>query len=98
MIDLASEHKRTILGILKTISPSTPVWVFGSRITKNAKPFSDVDLVLKGAHAMPDPIMTRLRDAFDESNLPYQVDLIDWHNINPEFRLLIEKKFELLTP
>ena len=96
MIDLAPEHRQTIVGILKTITPSTPVWIFGSRITKNAKPFSDVDLVLKGDHLMPDLVMTKLRDAFDESNLPYQVDLIDWHNISLEFRSLIEKKFERL--
>ena len=31
-----------------------------------------------------------LREAFEESDLPYRVDIVDWHAIDEGFRRLIE--------
>ena len=38
----------------------------------------------------------RLKEAFQESDLPIRVDLVDWHRISPEFRTVIEGAFEVL--
>jgi len=37
-----------------------------------------------------------LSEAFQESDLPFRVDLIDWHRISPEFRKVIEQKYEIM--
>lgn len=31
-----------------------------------------------------------LRQAFDESDLPWKVDLVDWHDIGEDFRRIIK--------
>lgn len=36
--------------------------------------------------------MGRAREAFEESDLPFKVDLVDWSLISEEFRRLIEAK------
>ena len=37
-----------------------------------------------------------LIEAFQESGLPFRVDVLDWHAISPEFRLVIKRKYEVL--
>lgn len=36
--------------------------------------------------------LAALRDAFAESNVPYKVDVVDWHSVDPAFQALIQKK------
>jgi type I restriction enzyme S subunit len=33
--------------------------------------------------------LATLRDAFSESNIPYKVDVVDWHTIEDSFRAII---------
>lgn len=70
--------------------------VFGSRITGTCKPYSDLDIALVGPEPVAPVVMDRLREDFQQSDLPFRVDLIDWQAISPEFRAVIEKKYELL--
>ena len=85
--------------ILHEIVPHHEVWAFGSRVNGNSKPFSDLDLAL--IDTKPIPLSTRadLAQAFSESDLPWKVDLVDWHNISTEFRKIIETNFKVIqTP
>jgi predicted nucleotidyltransferase len=51
---------------------------FGSRAHGPAKPFSDLDLVVMGEQGVPDSVRSAVLEAFDESNLPFRVDLVVW--------------------
>ncbi len=42
-----------------------------------------------GKEALPLTTMRKLRDAFDDSDLPYQVDLVEWATTSEEFRKII---------
>ena len=96
MIDLDPKHLDLVKEILKQHAPHHPVLVFGSRVEGNAKKYSDLDLVLKGADKVPVKTLSSLREAFAESNLPFQVDIIDWYRISPEFREVILRRFLVL--
>lgn len=48
--------------------------LFGSRAKGTYKPGSDIDLALEGRDVTLD-VISRLARAFDESSIPYQVDL-----------------------
>lgn len=67
------------------------IWIFGSRATGSHKPFSDVDICVKSSAILPDHKMSELKHAFQESNLPFKVDLIDHYAISEDFRKLILK-------
>lgn len=86
-IALAAEHLKIVTDILADCLPSTAhVWLFGSRSTGNAKPFSDIDLLVDVGHPMSLEMMTKLSSAFDESTLPYKVDIADIHSISDGFK------------
>jgi hypothetical protein len=40
-----------------------------------------------------------LREAFEESDLPYRVDVLDWNSISENFKNIINKGYEIIfTP
>jgi predicted nucleotidyltransferase len=55
-----------------------------------AKPHSDIDLVIMGDKLLPVTTMRILHDAFDDSDLPFQVDLVEWAGTSEGFRKVIE--------
>lgn len=61
--------------------------------------FSDLDLVLIDSKPLPLSIRAELNHAFSESDLPWKVDLVDWHSISPEFQKVIQTNYEVIqTP
>lgn len=96
MIDLAPQHLANVMRLLVAQVPECEVRAFGSRVTGNAKTYSDLDLVLLGPARLPLWRLAALREAFAESELPIRVDVIDWHAISENFRNIIAAKFEIL--
>ena len=85
MIDLLEPHKKIVDDILKSVPHS--FYVFGSRAKGTAKPFSDLDLAVTvlSAHER-----SQLETLFEESNLPFTVDLVELNKINDAFKKNIE--------
>ena len=96
MIDITAHHLAMVKTIIQELIPGIPVWVFGSRIKGTAKPYSDLDLVIVGPQKLPQQLYYQLKDAMEESDLPYRVDVLDWHRISPEFRSLIQQNHVVL--
>jgi type I restriction enzyme S subunit len=89
-IALPPEHRRLVLNILGANLPeSTKVWVFGSRATGRARRYSDLDLAIDAGRPLTLDEIAGLAEAFSDSDLPYKVDLIDWHNIDDHWRQTI---------
>ena len=65
--------------------------IFGSRATGSASRFSDIDLGFIGENRLPESAVSRLWEAFDESDLPYVVDIVDLTTTSAEFRKVAEK-------
>ncbi|MCX6641635.1 MAG: nucleotidyltransferase domain-containing protein [bacterium] len=96
MIDLKPEHLETVKRILAELAIEYDVVVFGSRITPNAKEFSDLDLAIMTAEPLPLRRMRQLKEAFSESNLPFKVDLVDWAATDEGFRAIIQRGTEVV--
>ena len=88
-MDLKPEHLKNVWEILARHLPGREVQLFGSRANGTAKPHSDIDLVIMGDESLPVTTMRILRDAFDDSDLPFQVDLVEWAGTSEEFRKVI---------
>jgi predicted nucleotidyltransferase len=86
----------TVKRILAEHVPDCEVRAFGSRVTETAKRYSDLDLAVVGARALERDALRRLKEAFEESDLPFRVDVLDWHAIADSFRKVIEKKFDVI--
>ena len=96
MIDVNPNHLETVTRILAGQVPECEVRAFGSRVTWTAKDYSDLDLVVVGERALEPDALRRLKEAFEESDLPFRVEVLDWHAISPAFQKVIEKKYEVV--
>ncbi|MBF8275623.1 MAG: restriction endonuclease subunit [Candidatus Brocadiaceae bacterium] len=96
MIDVSAEQLNIILNILKQHVPGYEVRAFGSRHKWTAKDYSDLDLAVVGETKLDWKIISNLKEAFEESDLPFRVDVLDWHAISPKFRDVITAGFEVI--
>ncbi len=96
MIDLTKPYLTELKKILSQNIPNMKVIVFGSRVSGKARQYSDIDLVIIGDNKIDWRVIENLKDAFSESNLPYMVDIVDWHAISEEFQKVILEKFEVI--
>lgn len=94
-IRLSRDEAEIVREILQSHLPDREVWVFGSRIGDNPKPYSDLDLLVRG-DSLPAGTLVALKEAFEESNLPFQVDIVEWATTSGTFRRIIEAKYVVL--
>lgn len=76
---LSEKQLQDIETILAAWPDIDSVWLFGSRALGSYKEASDIDLAIKG-HLEPKTLI-RLKDAFEDSNLPFFVDLVAYADI-----------------
>src|SRR3990172_1122859 len=96
MIDLKPSHLAEVKRILQEHAPGCEVRVFGSRLNGKAGKNSDLDLVLVGKGLLDWRMLESIKDAFAASDLPFMVDVLDWHALSASFREIIEKKYEVI--
>jgi uncharacterized protein len=92
-IALTSEQAKAVRSILRSVlakgssvdrnHSGLQAWVFGSRATGHARPFSDLDILI----SQPQPLDWRARadlmDAFEASSLPFRVDVVEEARLSP---------------
>ena len=79
----------TVKSVLNAIVPGIPVYAFGSRVNGRAKRHSDLDLALLAEDPLHWLQLARLREAFEASNLPVRVDVVDWAACTAQFKACI---------
>lgn len=72
------------------------MFAFGSRVSGKAKPYSDLDLVVKEKNRIPINTLARLKEDFEESDIPFRVEILDWNGISREFQNIIKKQCEAI--
>jgi predicted nucleotidyltransferase len=87
-----SEVKR----ILTQYVPEYTVWAFGSRVTGPAKTYSDLDIAILTDQPLSLERMATINDAFDESDLPIRVDVVDWASTSASFREIIRRNYVVI--
>ena len=96
MIDLNPNHLGTVKAILAEHASECEVRAFGSRATWTAKDYSDLDLAIVGSGPLARTSLEHLKEAFEESDLPMRVDVLDWHSVSDSFRKVIEQEYVVL--
>lgn len=89
-IDINPTHLETVQRILDEHVPECEVRAFGSRAKWNAEDYSDLDLAVVSDQPLDWRILSQLKMDFEESDLPFRVDVLDWHDISDEFRAMVE--------
>ena len=89
-VDIRPDQLAIVQGILsRHLSPDVKVWVFGSRATWTTKDSSDLDLALEGRTKIDHKTMGALATAFQDSILPYSVDVVDLKQVSGSFKEVV---------
>lgn len=95
-VHLSEAELAEVCRVLRRFVPDAKVWAFGSRVRGESRPYSDLDLAIEGNQPLSLEKMADLTAAFDEADLAFKVDLVDWMTVAPSFRRIIEEQRVLL--
>ena len=76
-IALGPTQGQPVRHLIDRVLPGATVAVFGSRATGRERPVSDLDLLLIDPPQLSWTQRADLRDAFDASELPFKVDVVE---------------------
>ncbi len=83
---LEARHLKIVTNILAKYPYA--FYVFGSRANGNPKQFSDLDLCF--FDDISDNEYMHIEEDFENSDLPYKVDLVDWNKCDEVFKKIIK--------
>jgi len=96
MIDIEPSSLEIAKKILAKYVPDAKVIAFGSRVKFDATKYSDLDLAVIANVKLSRKTLDNLSDAFIESDIPFRVDIIDWHRISDTFQKIILAQYVVL--
>ena len=67
------------------------VFVFGSRAKGTLKRGADLDLAVDVGRPLTPSEVGRIADGFEDSDLPYRVDVVDLQSASEAFRMIIAR-------
>ena len=95
-IDITAKQRKIVTDLLERHLPNTTAWIYGSRAKWASRPQSDLDMVVFSALEQNGRV-SDLREAFEESNLPFRVDLFVWDAVPEQFRKQIKRDHVVLV-
>jgi predicted nucleotidyltransferase len=91
-IDIRPHDLAEVRTILAThLPPDARIWVFGSRANGRSRRGSDLDLAVDAGRKLTVAETHALIFAFEDSNLPYTVDVVDLHAVTDTFRTNLQR-------
>lgn len=94
-LDLTHDELLLLQALLKKHLPDIEVWAYGSRVNGKAHSASDLDMVTFSGSEQALAI-AELREALEESNLPFRVDLFVWDQVPENFRKVIRERYVVI--
>ena len=93
-LELPLRYRQELEALLREHVPDAEVWVYGSRVSGESHPASDLDLVLRGPNLEPlSHGFSDLLEALEESNIPILVQAHDWARLPKSFHREIERDY-----
>lgn len=92
--DVDPRDRQAILELVGPVARAhgAQVRLFGSRARGDARRASDIDLALCAEAPLPLDTMAALREALEESRVPFRIDLVDYARAAPELRQAIDRE------
>ncbi|HXH55120.1 MAG TPA: nucleotidyltransferase domain-containing protein [Gammaproteobacteria bacterium] len=97
-IDICASDLKIVQNILRnTLAKNAKVWVFGSRVKGTVRRASDLDIAIDVERKLKNKEKSELFHAFEESDLPYKVDIVDLQNVDEGFKKIIDQQKVILN-
>lgn len=87
-LHLPEQYATQVRELLRQYIPEAEVWAYGSRVRGDCYNASDLDLVARFPPTEKRDVfrLNAIGEAFQESNLPIIVQIVDWNGIPESFR------------
>jgi predicted nucleotidyltransferase len=86
------EYKEQLLAIVRKHITGCTVYLFGSRARDTNAPFSDIDIAIDVGHKADAFALSNIREDIENSNIPFFVDVLDFHTLDQEMKQTILKE------
>lgn len=86
MSRLVEDVRSSLTQILDHHLPGCSAYLVGSRAVGTSKPYADIDLLLVSPGRLTREARACLALSFEESDIPYKVDVIEADDLSPSFR------------
>ena len=97
-IDIDPADRKTVLQLVERHVPNCEVRAYGPRVEWTADLYSRLDIAVMGTSDASPRALTALREAFSNSDLPFIIDVMDWHAIWDEVRQEMSGPYVVLQP
>ncbi len=98
MIDVTANNLQVIISILQhNLAEDNKVFAYGSRVKGQARKNSDLDLVIDANKRLPIEKLWQIKDEFEESDIPFRIDISDWYALSESFKGFIEQDRVLIS-
>ncbi len=87
---LTQKEEKIVRSILSKY-PDYSFFYYGSRVKGNFWKGSDLDVLIRGKTAIPPDTLEKLKDEFDNSDLSFIVNFVDFYDIDESFYQRIQK-------
>ncbi|GAB6189227.1 hypothetical protein JCM30566_09660 [Marinitoga arctica] len=87
--DIKEEYFNLIIEILRKYMCNCTIIIFGSRITGNSNESSDLDIAIDCGKKINLTTLFEIEEDFQDSDLPFRVDIIDWQRTSESFKNII---------
>lgn len=91
-VSIGPDDKKKIIGILSVLFPQAKLYVFGSRVKNQSSKFSDLDIAIDIGKKIDLFDISEAKDMFANSNIPFNLDIVDYNNIPSYLRESIDKE------
>ena len=93
MLQVENKHKEIIQQVLGKYPYH--FYAYGSRVKGKAEKYSDLDLCYQ--EEIPLNVLSHIHEDFENSNLPFKVDLVFWGWMDERFQELIRGDLILIS-
>lgn len=91
MKGVSEEELKIIENIIAPFKDKYEFFAYGSRVKGNFRELSDLDIMVRGEIPININDFEELKEKFDNSSLPYIVNLVDYFSLAESFYNIIKK-------
>lgn len=86
------ESKRKIIAVISGLFPQAQIYLFGSRARGTHSQWSDIDIALREDKKISRYAISEAVNMLEASNMPYKIDIVDFHSVTEDMRQSIESE------
>lgn len=91
-MSIDGEYKQKIINLIIALHPQVKIYLFGSQATETQTHGSDIDIAIDAGKSMPRTAIGEIREVLNATDIPYKIDVVDFHQVPPQMRELILKE------